>query len=83
MKIKLPEIPSEVHLKDVAMRKRDKEPKSSMEAYTDNQKSASSPEVNPEDAVLIKQPKTTKLTPDYRPHPYTVVRLKGTMVTAQ
>ena len=54
-----------------------------MKACADNQKSALSPEVKPGDAVRIKQPKTTKLTPDYRPHPYTVVRVKGTMVTAK
>ena len=37
--------------------------------------------MKPGDAVLIKQPKTRKLTPDCRPHPYTVVRVTGTMVT--
>ena len=52
-----------------------------MKAYADNQKSALSPELKPGDAVLIKQPKTRKLTPDCRPHPYTVVRVTGTMVT--
>ena len=78
-----PEIHSEVHSKDVVLSKRDKKQKSRMKAYADNQKSASSPEIKPGDAVFTKQSKTTKLTPDYRPHPHTVVHIKVSLITAQ
>lgn len=57
--------------------------KQKMAEYADTRRNTKTSTIKPGDSVLVKQPKTNKLTPPYNPKPYTITEKKGTMLTAQ
>ena len=65
------------------MRARDASQKEKMKEYADQRRRATPCDINPGDAVLVRQPKQNKLTTPYDSVPYTVTERKGTMVTAR
>ena len=51
--------------------------------YHDQRNHATDRQLTTGDTVLVKQPKYNKLTPNFKPEPYIVTDIKGTMITAQ
>lgn len=72
-----------VKRKDKQIRKRDVDAKLKRKLYSDKRTGAKQSNAKPGDTVLVKQPKKNKLTPPFNPNPGTVVKTKGSMVTAQ
>ena len=57
--------------------------KSKMKMYTNTKHHTKPSDLQVSDHVLVKQPKTDKLTPPYNPKPFTIIKRKGSMFTAQ
>jgi hypothetical protein len=57
--------------------------KSKMKIYADTKRRTVESDLAPGDTVLVKQPKTNKLTPPFDPKPFTVEKKKGSMITAR
>lgn len=81
MKIKLPEIVK--HPKQNFIRRRDKESKLKMKEYADRKYSAKSSKIKTGNMVIVLQPKQGKLSLPYKPKPYKVIKIKGSMITAR
>jgi len=64
------------------MSKNDDASKMKMKAYADARRRTAPCTLTPGTHVLVKQPKTNKLTPPFDPNPYTIVEKKGAMITA-
>jgi predicted RNA-binding protein len=54
-----------------------------MKEYADQRRRSETSGTKVGDVVLIRQPKTNKLSTPFNPHPYKVVARKGSMVTAE
>lgn len=82
IRILLPEVAQPVADKDI--RKRDQERKARAKENADKRISSKEEDsIHPGDDVLMKQQQKNKLTPPYNPRPMRVVKVKGTMVTAE
>jgi hypothetical protein len=57
--------------------------KQKMKTHADVKRHTVPSDLAPGDTVLVKQPKTNKLTPPFCPKPYTIMDKKGSMVTAK
>jgi hypothetical protein len=84
-KTKFPEVPisSPPHPADAALRSRDTTAKLKMKQASDRRHHAKSVPISPGDSVLVKQVKHNKLSTNFHPVPLTVMRTKGSMVTAR
>ena len=78
---KLPSLTTK--LNDRKFQECDKRNKMRTKQYIDLKRRARSPDFNIGDKVLVKQPKHNKFTSIYNPVPYTIVKLRGTQITAQ
>ena len=67
---------------DDELRQRDAERKAKMKQYADGRRTTQS-HIAEGDIVLVKQTRLNKTTPIFNPKPYTVVKRKETMVTAE
>ena len=54
-----------------------------MKAYADKRRCSNKSNFDIGTYVLVKQPQHNKMTPLYNPHPYQIVSVKGSMITAQ
>jgi transposase InsO family protein len=80
---KLPEpTRSSQHMDDEAIRSRDTFAKAKMKSYADKRHHAKDTNLEPGDAVLIRQPKRNKFSTPFSPHPCIVKETKGSMITA-
>ena len=79
-KIKLPTLPRPIN--DDQIRKRDAKSKVQMKAYADKHNHARACSYKKGDAVLVKQPRSNKLTLAYDPVPYRITATNGSMITA-
>eukprot|EP00794_Sanderia_malayensis_P011546 gene11546-12741_t len=64
------------------MRERDGEQKRRIKEYADTRRKAAGSTIKPGETVLVKQPKTSKLSTPYNPKAMVVDEVKGSMVTA-
>ena len=78
-KIKLPALPRPSN--DDQLRKRDAKSKVQIKAYADKHNHARACSYKKGDAVLVKQPRSNKLTPAYDPVPYRITATNGSMIT--
>ncbi|TKS65153.1 Retrovirus-related Pol polyprotein from transposon 17.6 [Collichthys lucidus] len=67
---------------DSEVRARDNKAKAKMKSHADSHRHATPHILKPGDTVLHRQPKHNKLTTPYNSKPYTVTKVKGSMVTA-
>ena len=63
--------------------KADDDAKVKRKAYADNRRVAKEPGFKIGDQVLVRQRKINKLTPRFKPKPYRITAIKGTMITAR
>ena len=82
VKIKLPEV-SKPCPSDAPVRQKDASQKEKMKEYADKRSHAKPTTFKIGDQVLVRQPKTSKLTPPYSPKPYAIIRMKGSQITAR
>ena len=68
---------------DYVLRQKDKESKNKMKKYADKNRNVKSSNFQINDTVLVKQPKTNKLTPPFDTDPYVIIAIKGNMITAR
>lgn len=68
--------------KDQEVRQKDELAKSKMKQNADKSRQARKSIIQIGDMVLLRQKKTSKLMTKFDPHPFKVVRIKGTMITA-
>ena len=61
----------------------DQSNKGKMKAYADKRRCSNKSNFDIGTYVLVKQPQHNKMTPLYNPHPYQIVSVKGSMITAQ
>ena len=80
----LPQL-TEVNQSDIynSIHEKDSEKKRKMKEYADQRRRSETSGIKVGDVVLIRQPKTNKLSTPFNPHPYKVVARKGSMVTAE
>ena len=64
------------------VRNRDSSKKQQWKAYGDNRRNVCNSEIEMGDQLLIKQKRNNMLTPYYDPIPFTVIGIKGSMITA-
>ena len=83
MNIGLPAAPKKNPTHNSSLTRNDAISKKKMKEYADKRRGTKPSLIKPGDSVLVRQHKTNKLTPPYDPHPYTVVRKSGSMVTAE
>lgn len=81
LRITLPEITPTVN--DDLLRETDAHAKCKMKKYADIRARAIPCCVNIGDLVLLKKKKEGKLSLSYDPQPYTITKIKGSMITAQ
>jgi transposase InsO family protein len=67
---------------EAIVQNKDAKAKRKMKQYTDARLRAKSSKLEVGDQVLAKQRKTNKLTTRFDPHPFRIIRMKGTMITA-
>lgn len=77
----LPQLPQEC--KDSSIRGTDTKAKQRMKQYSDRKSNTRRHRISVGDTVLIRVKKTNKLSTPFSPLKYKVIRMKGTMVTAQ
>ena len=84
MKGKLPSVIEDKSNQDVRreVRNRDSAKKQQWKAYGDNRSNVCNSQIEMGDQVLIKQRRSNMLTPYYDPSPFTVIGIKGSMITA-
>jgi len=63
-------------------RRTDRRNKQNMKQYADKRNHASASRLNIGDKVIVLRPRTNKLTSLYDPEPYSVTKIKGSMITA-
>jgi transposase InsO family protein len=68
-------------LDESEVRARDNQAKAKMKAHTDK-RLAERPNFQPGDKVLVRQQRLNKMSTPYNPKPYTIDKVKGTMITA-
>ena len=67
--------------KDEKVRKADELAKSKMKCNADKSRQAKRSNIQIGDTVLLRQKKTSKVMTKFDPHPFKVIRMKGTMIT--
>ena len=84
MKGKLPRVIEDKSNEDVRkeVRNRDSAKKKQWKAYRDNHRNVCDSQIEMGDQVLMKQKRSNMLTPYYDPSPFTVIGIKGSMITA-
>eukprot|EP00794_Sanderia_malayensis_P010466 gene10466-11563_t len=84
MRTTLPEVTliSKTTQKIDNMRERDGEQKRRIKEYADTRRKAAESTIKPGETVLVKQPKTSKLSTPYNPKAMVVDEVGGSMVTA-
>ena len=84
LKGKLPSVIEDKSNVDVRreVRNRDSSKKQQWKAYRDNRRNVCNSHIEMGDQVLIKQKRNNMLTPYYDPIPFTVIGIKGSMITA-
>jgi len=70
------------NLKDNMVRQTDERAKSKMKFYADKSRQAKRSNIQIGDMVLLRQKKSSKFMTKFDPHPFKVIRMKGTMITA-
>lgn len=65
-----------------AMRK-DKDSKAKMKAYANQKRQVKPHNLNAGDITLVKQRRLNKASPHFEPVPYTILDVKGSMITAR
>ena len=83
MKSKLPELWPTNSVLNESVRDKDWQYKFMQKLYADKSRDAKCDPIDVGDEVLIKTPKTNKLSPKYHPATGTVVRREGGTVTVQ
>ena len=68
---------------DKDIRERDEAFKAKQKGYADAHRNVKSSKFKMADTVLVKQQKINKLTPSLCPDAYTIIRIKGSMITAK
>jgi hypothetical protein len=80
--VKLPEVvptsPSRSKFADIDLKKKEK-----MKEYADTAAKAKPHSFQVGDTVLVRPKRVNKLASPYNKHPYTIVKIKGTMTTAR
>ena len=61
----------------------DQQAKEKAKYYTNAKRHASERNLHKGDTVIVKQQKRNKLSPDYQPHPYTIIERKSSMIAAR
>ena len=82
LRTKFPEFSSSTHADDTIVRLRDSQAKRSMKMYSDQRTHAPNTSIEIGD-VVVRQPKTNKMSTPYNPHPLVVADKKGSMITAK
>jgi len=81
VRIKLPTIVKTTP--DMEAMQKDKDSKEKMKAYADQQRQAKPHNLNAGDITLVKQRRLNKASPHFEPVPYTILDVKGSMITAR
>ena len=81
MRTKLPEVAPTVS--DPALRCQDATAKNKMKGYADDRNNAKPATFRIGDDVLVRQRKRNKFSPYNNPHPYHIVAINGSMITAE
>ena len=81
VKIKLPTIVKTIP--DTVAMQKDKDSKGKMKAYVHQKRQVKSHNLNGGDIPLMKQRRLTKPSPHFQPVLYTVLDLKGSMISAR
>ena len=68
---------------DPGVREHDSRSKARQKGYADNHRNVKELNFTVCDNVLVKQKKINKLTPPFNPNPYIIVKINGSMITAQ
>ena len=68
--------------KDEIVRQKDEQAKTNMKQNSDKKRRAQDSVIQMGDIVLLRQKKHSKFSTRFDPHPFRVVRKKGTMITA-
>ena len=68
---------------DPGVREHDSRSKARQKGYADNHRNVKEFNFTVGDNVLVKQKKINKLTPPFNPNPYIIVKINGSMITAQ
>ena len=68
---------------DTEIRERDRLSKAKSKGYADRNRNVKISNFELNDTVLVKQKKLNKLTPPFNPAPYTIIDMKGSMITAR
>ena len=82
VEIKLPEM-SKPCPSDAPVRQKDISQKEKVTEYAEKRSHAKPTTFKIGNQVLVQQAKTSKLTPPYSPKPYTIIRMKGSQITAR
>ena len=84
LKGELPSVIEDKSNEDVRkeVRNRDSAKKKQWKAYGDNRRNICDSQIEMGDQVLIKQKRSNMLTPYHDPNPFTVIDIKGSMITA-
>ena len=80
---RIPQITCKSHATDKAVRENDSTAKTSIKTYGDHNLHTKQAHFTPGDRVLVRKPKQTKLSPPFDPSPYTIQKVKGSMITAE
>ena len=81
VRIKLPTIMETTP--DTEATQKDKDSKAKMKAYADQKRQVKLHNLNAGDTTLVKQRRLNKASPHFEPVPYTVLDVKGSMITAR
>ena len=68
---------------DTEAMQKDKDSKAKMKAYADQKRQVKPHDLNAEDITLVKQRRLNKASPHFEPVPYTILDVKGSMITAR
>jgi hypothetical protein len=80
---KLPQLPASPPQSRVEVEKKHSAAKDRQKRYADERRGTKPHNISPGDSVLVRQQKVNKFTMPYEPVPYTVEKVKGSMVTAK
>ena len=68
---------------DTEALQKDKDSKAKMKAYVDQKRQVKPHDLNAGDITLVKQRRLNKASPHFEPVPYTILDVKGSMITAR
>lgn len=81
VRIKLPTIME--NTPDTEAMRKDKDSKAKMKAYANQKRQVKPHNLNAGDITLVKQRRLNKASPHFEPVPYTILDVKGSMITAR